>query len=87
MYDQKVAGDSNHDTTPTPTVTPSVTPTVTPTPTEQIVTPGPVQTGDTNNVLPYVLGGVLLLGIGCATAFVLTRKKDDESKDENHSEE
>ena len=89
MYDQRVAGDSHHETTPTPTptVTPSVTPTVTPTPTEQIVTPLPVQTGDTNNVLPYVLGGVLLLGIGCATAFMLVKKKDDESKDDNQSKE
>ena len=80
MYDsKKVTPTPTPNPTPTPTVTPTVTPvpTVTPTTTPTVTaTPVIVQTGDDNNVLPYILGGILLLGLGCATAFVL-RKKDD----------
>ena len=85
MYDSKKGTPTptptpNPTPTPTPTVTPVITPTPTVTPTVTItptVTPVIVQTGDDNNALPFILGGIIAI-IGIAGFAITAKKKEDE---------
>ena len=77
MVDALVASDNSKEY---PVVNP--TPTPTPTPEPEVIVIEPVKTGDSNNIIPFVFGGIFLAIAAGGILVLYKRKKEDENSED-----